>query len=83
MESRLKYAADEALDTIQRHFDEIGVHFRKMATFEMSEGHLDAYLRSVFPDPLRGKNEKQYRRALAQTQRDRRESLRLYCEGMT
>jgi phage/plasmid-like protein (TIGR03299 family) len=82
MESRLKNAAEEALDTIQRHFDQIGVQFRKMATFEMSERHLDAYLRSAFPDPLRGKDERLHRRALAQTQKDRRESLRLYCEGM-
>lgn len=82
MESRLEDAAEEALDTIQQHFSEIGVHFRKMVTFRMSEERLDAYLKSVFPDPLRGKDEKQYRRALAQAQKDRRGSLRLYGEGM-
>jgi Domain of unknown function (DUF932) len=82
LESRLKNAAEEALDKIQRHFSEIEVRFRKMVTFEMSEERLDACLRSVFPEPLRGKDEKQCRRALAQTQRNRRESLRLYCEGL-
>jgi hypothetical protein len=42
MENKLKYAADEALETIHQHFDEIGVHFRKMVAFKMSEGDLDA-----------------------------------------
>jgi len=81
MESRLKNAADEALATIQRHFNEIGVQFRKLADVEMSEEHLDAYLRSVFPDPPRSKDEKQYRRAITQAQKDREESRRLCFDG--
>jgi hypothetical protein len=47
----------------------------------MSEEHLDAYLRSVFPNPPRSKDEKQYRRAIAQAQKYRQESRRLCFDG--
>jgi hypothetical protein len=53
MENKLKYAADEPLETIHQHFDEIGVHFRKMVAFKMSEGDLDAYVESVFTDRIK------------------------------
>jgi len=81
MQSRLSDAADDVLATIQRHFDEIGDRFRSMLKIQMSEANLHAYLNSVYGDPPRGTDEKQFKRAVAQVKRDRLESARLFVEG--
>jgi hypothetical protein len=83
MESRLtmrltKHSLQSSdTSTLQRN----RVQLRKLADVEMSEEHLDAYLRSVFPDPLLSKDEKQYRRAITLAQKDRQESRRLCFNG--
>jgi len=81
MQSRLSDAADDVLATIQRHFDEIGDRFRSMLKIQMSEANLHAYLNSVYGDPPRSTDEKQFKRAVAQVKRDRLESARLFVEG--
>jgi phage/plasmid-like protein (TIGR03299 family) len=81
METRLKNVADEALDIIQRHFDNIGNRFKAMLKVSMSKASHEAYLKAVFDDPVMGKDEKQYKRTVAQTEKDRQESWRLCFEG--
>ena len=82
MQLRLKDAAELVLEKIQKHFDELGNRFRAMLGVSVSEPQLHAYLKTVFPDPSPEQDERRYKRALAQVQRDRSGSSRLFSEGM-
>ena len=81
MKVRLADAADVVLTAILRHFDELGRQFQAMLDVQMAQAKLHAYLQAVFPDPSRKSDEKRFKKALAQTQRDREQSARLFIEG--
>jgi hypothetical protein len=81
MPSRLEDTAHVVLAAIQQHFTDLGSSFKAMISVQMREPALEAYLRTIFHDPHKGKDEKHYKRALAQTQRNRAESARLFTEG--
>lgn len=81
MPSRLEETAHVVLAAIQQHFTDLGNSFKAMLSVQMSTPTLNTYLRAVFQDPRRGKDEKHYKRAMAQAQRDRDESERLFTGG--
>jgi phage/plasmid-like protein (TIGR03299 family) len=81
MQLRLRDAANVVVAAIQRHFDDVGNRFKEMLKAPMSKAIHDAYLKAVFEDPVRSKDQKQYKRAVEQAHRDRLESARLCFEG--
>lgn len=81
MPSRLEDTAHVVIATIQQHFTDLGNRFKAMLSVQMSDHTLKTYLRAVFQDPRRAKDEKHYKRAVAQVQRDRDESERLFTRG--
>jgi phage/plasmid-like protein (TIGR03299 family) len=82
MPVRLEDAAGVVLAAIERHFNELGNRFRAMLTVQMLKPRLQEYLKAVFPDPSPGSDEKRYKRAVMQTERDRADSERLFGKGM-
>jgi len=81
MKVRLEDAGDVVLKAIQRHFDELARRFQAMLAVQIAEATLHTYLKAVFPDPSPKTGEKRFKKALAQAQRDRQESARLFTEG--
>jgi phage/plasmid-like protein (TIGR03299 family) len=81
MAVRVEDAAHVVLATIQQHFDDLGNSFRAMLEVQMSNASLNSYLKAIFHDPIRGKDERHYKRAVAQAQRDRVEAGRLFSGG--
>lgn len=81
MKEHLNDAAQVVLKAIQQHFDELCRRFRAMRAVEMTKANLQEYINSVFPNPSTNMEQTRLKKAMAQVQRDREESARLFEQG--
>ena len=80
MYARLQKAS-EALSTVLKQSRKVDASFSAMATVNLNTQSLDTYLKTVFPDPVRGKDDAQYERAVIRIQRNREASQLLWESG--